>query len=106
MKIEQRFLRSFADLRFAITILLLIALFSVIGTVIEQDQSIEVYKLDYPLSNQIFGFLSWNIIIKFGLDHIYQTWWFISLIIIFGLSLLTCTILQQFPCLKISIESC
>ena len=43
---RQRFLRFLADLRFAISILLVIAMFSVIGTVIEQDQSIEFYKLN------------------------------------------------------------
>jgi len=99
---KQRFFRSIADLRFAITILLIIALFSIIGTVIEQDQSIETYKLNYPITNQVFGFLSWDIILKFGLDHIYKTWWFITCIILFGVSLLTCTILQQLPGLKIS----
>ena len=99
---KQRFLRFLADLRFAIAILLIIALFSIIGTVIEQDQSIEIYKLNYPLTNRVFGFLSWDIILKFGFDHIYKTWWFISCIITFGVSLLTCTILQQFPALKVS----
>ena len=99
---KQRFFRSLADLRFAIAILLIIASFSVIGTVIEQDQSIETYKLNYPLTNRVFGFLSWDIILKFGLDHVYKTWWFISFIILFGVSLLTCTILQQLPTLKIS----
>ena len=99
---KQRFFRSLADLRFAIAILLIIASFSVIGTVIEQDQSIETYKLNYPLTNRVFGFLSWDIILKFGLDHVYKTWWFISFIVLFGLSLLTCTILQQLPALKIS----
>jgi len=99
---KQRFLRFLADLRFAIAILLIIALFSIIGTVIEQDQSIEIYKLNYPLTNRIFGFLSWDIILKFGFDHIYKTWWFISCIIMFGLSLLACTVLQQFPALKVS----
>ena len=99
---KQRFFRSLADLRFAIIILLIIASFSIIGTVIEQDQSIETYKLNYPITNQVFGFLSWDIIIKFGLDHIYKTWWFITLIFLFGTSLLTCTILQQLPGLKIS----
>ena len=69
---------------------------------IEQDQSIETYKLNYPLTNRVFGFLSWDIILKFGLDHVYKTWWFISFIVLFGLSLLTCTILQQLPALKIS----
>jgi cytochrome c biogenesis protein len=99
---KQRFFRSLADLRFAITILLIIASFSIIGTVIEQDQSIEMYKLNYPLTNRVFGFLSWDIILKFGLDHVYKTWWFITFIILFGVSLLTCTILQQLPSLTIS----
>ena len=99
---KQRFLRFLADLRFAIGILLVIALFSIIGTVIEQDQSIEIYKLNYPLTNRVFGFLSWDIILKFGFDHIYKTWWFISCIILFGVSLLSCTFLQQFPALKVS----
>jgi len=99
---KQRFFRSLADLRFAIAILLIIASISIIGTVIEQDQSIETYKMNYPLTTRVFGFLSWDIILKFGLDHVYKTWWFISFIIIFGMSLLTCTILQQLPGLKIS----
>ena len=99
---KQRFFRAVADLRFAIAILLIIASVSIIGTVIEQDQSIEVYKLNYPLTNKIFGFLSWDIILKFGFDHVYKTWWFISCIFLFGISLLTCTILQQLPGLKIS----
>ena len=99
---KQRFFRSLADLRFAIAILLIIASVSIIGTVIEQDQSIELYKLNYPLTNKIFGFLSWDIILKFGLDHVYKTWWFISCIFLFGISLLSCTILQQLPGLKIS----
>ena len=99
---RQNIFRSIADLRFAIFILLIIASFSVIGTVIEQDQSIETYKLNYPLTNPIFGFLSWDIILQFGFDHIYKTWWFLTLILLFGTSLLTCTILQQFPSFKIA----
>ena len=99
---KQNIFKLIADLRFAIFILLVIAALSIIGTVIEQDQSIETYKLNYPLTNRVFGFLSWDIIIRFGLDHVYKTWWFISLILLFGLSLLTCTLLQQFPSLKIA----
>ena len=41
---KQNLLKSIADLRFAIFILLMIASFSIIGTVIEQDQSIETYE--------------------------------------------------------------
>jgi cytochrome c biogenesis protein len=99
---KQKIFRLVADLRFSILILLLISVFSIIGTVIEQDQSIEIYKLNYPLTNPIFGFLSWDLILQFGLDHVYKTWWFFTLIFLFGLSLISCTFLQQLPSLKIA----
>jgi cytochrome c biogenesis protein len=99
---KQKIFRIVADLRFSIFILLLISLFSIAGTVIEQDQSIESYKLNYPLTNPIFGFLTWDRILNFGLDHVYTTWWFFTLIFLFGLSLITCTSLQQLPSLKIA----
>ena len=99
---KQKIFRLLADLRFAIFILLLISLFSIAGTIIEQDQSIEVYKLNYPLTNPIFGFLTWDRILQFGLDHIYKTWWFLTLILFFGISLVSCTLLQQLPSLKIA----
>jgi cytochrome c biogenesis protein len=99
---KQNIFRSVADLRFAIFILLLISLLSVIGTIIEQDQPIEVYKINYPLRNAVFGFLTWDKILNFGLDHVYKTWWFLTLIFLFGLSLISCTFLQQLPSLKIA----
>jgi cytochrome c biogenesis protein len=99
---KQKFVRLLADLRFSIFILLLISSCSIIGTVIEQDQSIEVYKKNYPLTNPIFGFLSWDRILQFGLDHVYRTWWFFVLIFFFGLSLVLCSFLQQLPSLKIA----
>lgn len=100
MKIK--FLKYIADLRFAIFILLVISFCSIIGTIIEQDQSLEIYKLTYPLTNKLFGFFSWEIIIFFGFDHVYRTWWFLSLILLFGTSLITCTFLQQFPTIKLA----
>ena len=99
---KQNFLKSIADLRFAITILLIIAFSSIIGTIIEQDQSIETYKLNYPITKPVLGLLSWDLILKFGFDHVYKTWWFIGFIILFGISLLTCTLLQQIPSLKVA----
>jgi cytochrome c biogenesis protein len=99
---KQKIFRFVADLRFSIFILLLISLFSITGTIIEQDQSIETYKLNYPLTNPVFGFLTWDRILQFGLDHVYKTWWFYTLIFLFGLSLICCTFLQQVPSLKIA----
>ena len=99
---KQKLFRTLADLRFAIFILLLISLCSIIGTVIEQDQSIELYKINYPLTSPVFGFLSWDRIIFFGFDHVYTTWWFLTLIFLFGCSLTLCSFLQQLPSLKIA----
>lgn len=99
---KQKVFRLLADLRFAIFILLLISFCSIAGTIIEQDQPLEVYKINYPLINPIFGFLSWDRIIQFGLDHVYKTWWFVTLIILFGFSLTLCSFLQQLPTLKIA----
>ena len=99
---KQKFFKQIADLRFSIIILLLISLCSIIGTVIAQDQSIDTYKINYPLINPIFGFLTWDKIIKFELNHVYQTWWFFLLIFLFGISLTSCTFLQQLPSLKIA----
>ena len=100
--IKPKIFRIVADLRFSIFILLLISIFSIIGTVIEQDQSIETYKINYPLTSPVFGFLTWDQIIKFNLNHIYKTWWFFTLIFLFGFSIVSCTFLQQLPSLKIA----
>jgi cytochrome c biogenesis protein len=99
---RQKIFRVVADLRFSIFILLLISFFSISGTIIEQDQSIESYKINYPLTNPVFGFLTWDRILAFGLDHVYKTWWFFTLIFLFGLSLISCTFLQQLPSVKIA----
>ena len=99
---KQKFFRLLADLRFSIFILLLISLCSIVGTIIEQDQSIEIYKINYPLINPVFGILSWDRILFFGLDHVYKTWWFLTLILLFGCSLILCSFLQQLPSLKIA----
>lgn len=99
---KQKILRILANLRFSIFILLLISFVSIIGTIIEQDQLIEIYKQNYPLTNPVFGFLTWDRILKFGLDHVYKTWWFLALNFLFGASLISCTFLQQLPAIKIA----
>lgn len=99
---KQKFFRLLADLRFAIFILLLISFCSIIGTVIEQDQPIEIYKNNYPLTKPVFGFLSWDQILFFGFDHVYKTWWFLLLIFSFGCSLTVCSFLQQLPSVKVA----
>ena len=99
---RQKIFKLVANLRFAIFLLLLISFVSITGTIIEQDQFIEVYKNYYPLTNPVFGFLTWDRILKFGLNHVYKTWWFFALNFLFGISLISCTFLQQVPSVKIA----
>jgi cytochrome c biogenesis protein len=89
-----------ADLRLAIILLLAIALFSIAGTVIEQGQSVAFYQANYPEEPALFGFLTWKLLLTFGLDHVYRTWWFLALLILFGSSLTACTFTRQIPALR------
>jgi len=89
-----------ADLRLAIALLLAIALFSISGTVIEQGETLQFYQANYPEDPALFGFLSWKVLLTLGLDHVYRTWWFLALLILFGSSLTACTFSRQIPTLK------
>jgi len=69
------------------------------------------YGFPIHSDNELFGRLileinqaglSWDIILKCGFDHVYRTSWFVSFILSFGISLLTCTVIQQIPSLKIA----
>lgn len=99
---KQELIPLLADLRLAIVLLLAIALFSVLGTVIEQGQTLSFYQQNYPEDPALFGFLTWKVILTVGLDHVYRTWWFLTLLILFGASLVACTFTRQFPTLKSS----
>ncbi|MBC6423245.1 MAG: cytochrome c biogenesis protein [Hormoscilla sp. SP5CHS1] len=100
--LKQELLPGLADLRLAIFLLLAIAIFSISGTVIEQGESIGFYQQNYPENPALFGFLTWKVILLLGLDHVYRTWWFLSLLILFGSSLTACTFTRQFPALKVA----
>src|SRR5689334_14306600 len=98
--LRRELLPVLTDLRLAIALLLIIALFSVSGTVIEQGQSPAFYQANYPEHPALFGFLSWKVIQVVGLDHVYRTWWFLGLLVLFGTSLTACTFTRQLPALK------
>lgn len=96
----RRSIKILADLRLAIVLLLAIALFSISGTVIEQGQNLAFYQANYPEHPALFGFLTWKVLLVVGLDHVYRTWWFLSLLVVFGSSLTACSFTRQIPTLK------
>lgn len=105
IRINQYFKKSISilgNLKLAIALLLILAICSSLGTVIEQNQNISFYENNYPNSAPLLGFISSNTIFFFGLNNIYQTWWFITLLILLGISLLSCTLARQIPSLKMA----
>ena len=93
-------LRRLANLKFAIILLFLIGFSIALGTFIEQDQSLIFYKTNYPDSNPIFGFIDWQFIVRFTLNKIYTSYWFLFILLIFAASLISCTFTTQLPVVK------
>ncbi len=100
IQLRRDLLRLLSNLRLAIVLLLTIAVFSILGTVIEQGQGLAFYQTNYPEAPALFGFLTWKVLLGLGLDHVYRTWWFLSLLVLLGASLITCTIKTQLPLLR------
>nr|BDA98806.1 c-type cytochrome biogenensis protein [Chroomonas debatzensis] len=97
-----KLIQVLGNLNLAIILLLTIALFSSLGTIIEQDKTTLFYEMNYPISNPLFGFLNSRIILNLGLDHVYKTFWFIAFLFLFGASLMSCTFSRQLPSLGLA----
>jgi cytochrome c biogenesis protein len=97
---KRELLPVLSNLGLAIALLLAIAVFSIAGTVVEQGQSVAFYQSNYPEHPALFGFLSWKVLLILGLDHVYRTWWYLALLILFGSSLTACTLTRQLPALR------
>ncbi|AFY72641.1 ResB protein required for cytochrome c biosynthesis [Synechococcus sp. PCC 7502] len=100
--LRRELLPILGNLKFAIALLLIIALFSVSGTVIEQGETLDFYQQNYPEHPALFGFLTYKVLLLAGLNHVYSTWWFLALLILFGTSLTVCTFTRQLPMLKVA----
>lgn len=93
-------LKKIANLNVTIIALLLIAFVSIIGTILEQEQTIEYYQSNYPLEKPLLGFITWKNIYVLGLNHTYTNWWFLCILIFFFSSLIICTFSTQLPVLR------
>ena len=100
----QKSLKIFTGVKFALFILACIALASSLGSFIEQDQPLAFYEENYPLTKPIFGIITSKWILSLGLDHVYRTWWFFSLLFFLVISLISCTFTRQFPIFSNSKE--
>lgn len=95
MRFSLKLIRYFANLKVAIVLLILITSTSIVGSLIDQHKFSE-----FSPNIAEFDIFNSNVIRLVGLDHIFNTVWFICLLVLFGLSLGCCTFFQQLPMLK------
>ncbi|MEJ2201526.1 MAG: cytochrome c biogenesis protein ResB [Desulfuromonadaceae bacterium] len=81
--------RFFASVKLALTTLILLAVASILGTLIKQGQAPEYYQQEY--GEQLARLLA-----RCDLTHMYGSWWFLALLSLFALNLIVCS-LERLP---------
>ncbi len=79
----------FCSLKLTIALLIVLAVTSIIGTVIQQNQSQEQYL-------QTYSETTYRVLDAMQFFDMYHSWWFMALLGLFSLNLITCSI-KRFP---------
>jgi len=103
MIILKNLILKISSLRFAISLIIFIAISSGIGTFIPQGNNKKFY-IDIFDDAPIFGFLNGENLLKLQLDHIYTSFWFLFALILLCISLAACSFRRQIPSLKASLK--
>ena len=103
MIIFKNLVLKISSLRFAISLIIFIAISSGIGTFIPQGNKSKFY-IDIFDDAPIFGFLNGEKVLKLQLDHIYTSFWFLFALILLCISLAACSFRRQIPSLKASLR--
>ncbi|MGA1868556.1 MAG: cytochrome c biogenesis protein ResB [bacterium] len=85
----KKIIKFFSSIKLTIFLLILLALTSIIGTLIAQKQDPRLYLQHY--GPKIFKLFQ-----TFNLFDVYHSWWFILILILLSLNLLICS-LRRFP---------
>ncbi|MCX5948279.1 MAG: cytochrome c biogenesis protein ResB [Cyanobacteria bacterium] len=99
----QRWIGWLADLRLAISLLLVIAFASGIGTAIPQKESELFYHQRYDPAPWL-GLVNGEGVLRLQLDHVYSSSWFLGLLAWLGLALVLCSWRRQWPALQASLR--
>lgn len=103
MIIFKNLILKISSLRFAILLIICIAISSGVGTFIPQGNDQQNY-IDLYNEAPIFGFINGYQIIKLQLDHIYTSNWFLFLLTLLCISLAACSFRRQIPSLKVALK--
>ena len=103
MAILQRIIAFISSLKVAIFLLFIIAFSSALGTTIPQKEPIQNYLETYN-QHPWMGLISGENLIKFQLDHIYSSNWFLALLAWLGIALMLCSWRRQWPLLQAAMR--
>jgi cytochrome c biogenesis protein len=85
----EKFWKFFSSVKLAVVLLIILAIVSIIGTIIQQNEPTEQYLREYSQSTvQLFEMI--------GFFDMYHTWWFLLLLFLLTANLTVCT-LDRFP---------
>ena len=87
MSTFKKILRFFSSMRFAIVLLVLLALACIVGSVFPQLQSYDYYAARYSERAA-------TVVLVLYLDDVFHSWWFIALTALLCLNLLSCNLLR------------
>ena len=85
MEILKKICKFIASMKFAILLLVIVAVACVIGSLVPQGAMFEQYRGSYPERTAAF-------ILAFHLDDVFHSWWFIVLVALLCLSVLLCNL--------------
>jgi cytochrome c biogenesis protein len=85
----------FASVKLAIITFSLIALSSIVGTVLEQNAEpekniqilVKMFKVSHDTAHSVYGMLD-----RLGFTDMYHAWWFVSFLLVFAANLIICSI--------------
>ena len=103
MIIFKNFILRISSLRFAILLIIFIAIASGVGTFIPQGNLKQEY-IDSYNETPIFGFINGYHVLKLQLDHIYTSNWFLFSLVLLCISLSACSFRRQIPALKAALN--
>ncbi|MGB8951191.1 MAG: cytochrome c biogenesis protein ResB [Candidatus Aminicenantales bacterium] len=84
--------KSFASLKLVIVLLIIIAIASIIGTLIPQQRSLQEYAVRYGRLAGLFT--------RLQLTHVYHSFWYLVLLFLFALNITICTLSRLSPKLR------
>jgi cytochrome c biogenesis protein len=85
-------IKLFSSVKLAIILLIIITLASIVGTLIPQQRSLEEYLARYDQWGDLFY--------RLQLTRLYQSSWFRTLLLLFSLNIITCTLTRISPKLR------